>query len=154
MTTWSYARGYEEPDAQALWRQKDVKDERDKGAKPAEKRKNEVVDRLGIRRRINHYLPEGAGGGDSSNWINVQESQVSEVEDEATTLTETIASPRRNVATTTLPTSVGQPLRKEAPPCSILNSGRHRREEKEEKASHCLRRSSSSLRRSSCIRSR
>ena len=53
-----YARGYEEPDAQALWRQKDIKDEREKEARAAEKRKNEVIDRLGIRRRINHYLPE------------------------------------------------------------------------------------------------
>ena len=55
------------------WRQKDVKDAKDEEAKTAEKRKNDVVDRLGIRRRINHYLPESRGS-DSTGWITVVEA--------------------------------------------------------------------------------
>ena len=63
-----YARGYEEPDAQALWRQRDVREAREKDVEAAEKKRREVFDRLGIRRRINHYLPE-ENDGSSSGWI-------------------------------------------------------------------------------------
>ena len=76
-----------------------------------QKRKAEVFDRLGIRRRINHYLPEDAGDGESSGWINVQESVESDHEEDVTTAVTTEA-PRRNEVMRTLPTSVGQPLEK------------------------------------------
>ena len=77
------------------------------------------MDRLGVRRRINHYLPEGSGGGDSADWIKVQES--SSADDEAggggtgssgAPSEANAPPPRRNEAVAMLPTGVGQPVGK------------------------------------------
>ena len=84
-----YARGYEEPSAQALWRQRDVREAKQEEARKIEEKKREVIDRLGIRRRINHYLPDESDGG-SAGWIIAAESETID-EDEDTFAEEGLA---------------------------------------------------------------
>jgi len=76
-----YARGYEEPSAQALWRQRDVKAAKKEEERKIEGRKREVIDRLGIRRRINHYLPDESDGS-AAGWIIATEADTIDVDDD------------------------------------------------------------------------